>query len=123
MPGEGIEEWKCLAELIDTAFDDFNFRLWSISRRPSRRGRLDLLRASIEVNQAPELHAGPTTGFPARACGPRRRVPWRPAVSCGLALASPGRHACRPGGGLGPRPATVAGLGRRASRAGPGDGR
>ena len=25
MPGEiGIEEWKCLAELIDNAFDDFN---------------------------------------------------------------------------------------------------
>jgi hypothetical protein len=25
MPGEiEIEEWKCLAELIDNAFDDFN---------------------------------------------------------------------------------------------------
>jgi len=25
VPGEiEIEEWKCLAELIDTAFDDFN---------------------------------------------------------------------------------------------------
>ena len=25
MPGESeIEEWKCLAELIDTAIDDFN---------------------------------------------------------------------------------------------------
>ena len=31
----------------------------------------------------------------------------------GLSLASPGRHAGRPGGGLGPRAATVAGLGRR----------
>jgi hypothetical protein len=108
-----IEEWKCLAELIDTAFDDFNFRLWSISRRPSRRGRLDLLRASIEVNQAPELHAGPTTGFPRgrAALG----VGCRGGRQChaGLSLASPGRHAGRPGGGLGPRAATVAGLGRR----------
>ena len=43
----------------------------------------------------------------------------------GLSLASPGRHAGLPGGGLGPRVATVAGLGRRVepSRAGPGDGR
>jgi hypothetical protein len=43
----------------------------------------------------------------------------------GLSLASPGRHAGRPGGGLGTRAATVAGLGRRVEpgRAGPGDGR
>ena len=38
----------------------------------------------------------------------------------GLSLASPGRHAGRPGSGLGPRAATAAGLGHQA---GPGDGR
>jgi hypothetical protein len=31
MPGEiEIEEWKCLAELIDTAFDDFNESMLSL---------------------------------------------------------------------------------------------
>jgi hypothetical protein len=31
VPGEiEIEEWKCLAELIDTAFDDFNESMVSL---------------------------------------------------------------------------------------------
>jgi hypothetical protein len=58
-------------------------------------------------------------GSPARACGPRRRVPWRPAVSCGPV---PGfsREACRPARGRARSPCGDGSGARAAGRAGPG---
>ena len=56
VPGEiEIEEWKCLAELIDTAFDDFNESMvFIILEAAARRCRFSL-RASIA--SASELNA------------------------------------------------------------------
>ena len=56
MPGEiEIEEWKCLAELIDTAFDDFNESMvFIILEAAARRCRFSLC---ASIASAPELNA------------------------------------------------------------------
>ena len=56
MPGEiEIEEWKCLAELIDMAFDDFNESMvFIISEAAARRCRFSLC---ASIASAPELNA------------------------------------------------------------------
>jgi len=89
------------------------FRLWSISRRPSRRGRLDLLWASIEVNQALNctlvLQLGSPSGRAALGVGCRGGRQCHAA--CPWLL--PGGMPAGLGAGSVPRAATVAGLGRR----------
>jgi hypothetical protein len=56
VPGEiEIEEWKCLAELIDTAFDDFNESMVFIILEAAARRCGFSLCASIA--SAPELNA------------------------------------------------------------------
>jgi hypothetical protein len=56
VPGEiEIEEWKCLAELIDTAFDDFNESMvFIILEAAARRCRFSLC---ASIASAPELNA------------------------------------------------------------------
>jgi hypothetical protein len=56
VPGEiEIEEWKCLAELIDTAFDDFNESIvFIILEAAARRCRFSLC---ASIASAPELNA------------------------------------------------------------------
>jgi hypothetical protein len=58
VPGEieiEIEEWKCLAELIDTAFDDFNESIvFIILEAGARRCRFSL---SASIASVPELDA------------------------------------------------------------------
>jgi hypothetical protein len=56
VPGEiEIEEWKCLAELIDTAFDDFDeSTVLIILEAGARRCRFSLCAG---IASAPELNA------------------------------------------------------------------
>jgi hypothetical protein len=56
MPGEiETEEWKCLAELIDNAFDDFNESMvFIILDAAARRCRFSLC---ASIASAPELNA------------------------------------------------------------------
>jgi hypothetical protein len=56
VPGEiEIEGWKCLAELIDTAFDDFNESMvFIILEAAARRCRFSLC---ASIASAPELNA------------------------------------------------------------------
>jgi hypothetical protein len=50
-----IEEWKCLAELIDNAFDDFNeSMIFIILEAAARRCRFSLC---ANIASAPELNA------------------------------------------------------------------
>jgi len=50
-----IEEWKCLAELIDNSFDDFNeIMIFIILEAAARRCRFSLC---ANIAPAPELHA------------------------------------------------------------------
>ena len=50
-----IEEWKCLAELIENAFDDFNeIMVFIILEAAARRCRFSLC---VNIASAPELNA------------------------------------------------------------------
>ena len=87
-------------------------------RCPSCRAAFRSISAWAGADDDPNCTLGPTAGFPARACGPPRRVPWRPAVSCGPV---PGfsREACRPARGRARSPCGDGSGARAAGRAVP----